>query len=561
MKGIICFFLLLSRSCSQEDDIDALLLYEDPSVLQVQDSGWDTPNVNALTLQRQIHQEIKEFKDFTLCFRLNVLFFTNNLQSSPINLRTDKIVEISNSETGQTFLWSNNILLLFSNLGASMWMNSFPDFLQEVIAENGVFSLWPDYEGGCLNANQWHSICLGFDVKQRFIYLVQNGETLINITQPKIWAEKNRGYDTTMIRPVKLHFEEENFNKGIQWRYHYWSGFMIGPNTQPLSGYLTDIQIFGESLTTEEMHDITSCKLSKKGDIYSWDADDWEPFDKELQKNKSTAVQYRNIKIPLKSLCKAAEKYTFFPDIYTFSDSVNLCRRFGGKLIDVSTSAKANAVAMFLGKNVKENPKYDETITISSFTMYRDEKEFNVWRHHETDELPSDPLKWSVSEPNGGMKENCATLWLQLSADKSRYIAPLSDLRCTQPNAVACEDIGEGDLLFKLRGICKYSLIDKTYKMVEGDKNKKRFLAGNNGWRIFWDSSAKLWRLSSPNEEFTFGTHAEFSTYPIGKNHWSIVNDSRCSYPNSDKVLLNLSPCNSTSFTCNDGTCVPMTER
>ena len=439
-------------------------------------------------------------------------------------------------------------------------MNTFPHDLIEVIAENGVNSIWPTYEGGCLNANQWYSICMGFDAKQRFFYFVQNRETLINITQPRIWAEKNRGYDTTMIGPVKFHFEEENFDKGIHWAYHYWSGFMIGPNTQPFTGYLTDIQIFGKSLTTEEMHDITSCKLFKQGDIYSWDADDWEPLDKELQKNESTAVQYRTVKVPKKSLCKAAEKYTFFPDPYPFSDGVNLCRRFGGKPIDVSTSAKANAVAMFLGKNIVENPKYDATIR-GLYSMYNDEKEFNVWRHYQTDELPTDPIAWDIGEPNGGMKENCAALLIQLSTDKSRYIATFADLICTESLAVACEDIGEGDLLFKLRGICKNSLIDKTYKMVDGDKNKKRFLTGNEGWRIFWDSTAKLWRLNSPKEEFTYGTHTEFTTYPIGKNYWSIVNDTRCSYPNTEKVLLNLSPCNSTSFTCNDGTCVPMTGR
>ena len=77
-------------------------------------------------------------------------------------------------------------------------------------------------------------------------------------------------------------------------------------------------------------------------------------------------------------------------------------------MVDVSTSTKVDAVVTFLGKNIKENPKYDETISISTYTMYTDEKEFNVWRHRETDELPSDPLIWNVGEPNGGMVENCA---------------------------------------------------------------------------------------------------------------------------------------------------------
>ena len=51
-----------------------------------------------------------------------------------------------------------------------MSMNTFPHDLIEVIAENGVNSIWPTYEGGCLNANQWYSICMGFDAKQRFFY-------------------------------------------------------------------------------------------------------------------------------------------------------------------------------------------------------------------------------------------------------------------------------------------------------------------------------------------------------------------------------------------------------
>ena len=556
MKGVICLFLLLSSSLSQEDDIDALLFYEDQTVLQIIGGGWFAPNVNALTLKRQIHKDQKKFADFTLCFRANFLFYTDNWVHTPIHMKTDKYANVNNPDTGQSQdFWTNLITTLYGTGGYGMWMSSFVEFLVEVIAENGVYSIQREE---VINTNQWQSMCTGFDAKQRSMYFVQNGKTLINITQPKIWGEKNQGFDTTMIGPVKLHFGEENFDEGI-W-YTKWSGFMIGPNAQPFSGYLTDIQIYGKSLTTEDMHEITSCKLSKEGDIYSWNADDWEPFDKELQKNKTTAVQYRKVKVQLKSLCKEAEKYTYFPDLYSLSGSVDLCRRFGGKLIDVSTSAKANAVAMFVGKKVKENPKFAEIEDrLSSFTMYNDEEEFNVWRHRDTDELPSDPLIWNIGEPNGGMLANCAELMVQLSADKSSYIATVNDMGCDALLPVACEDIG--DLLFTLRGICKNSLIDTTFTMVEGDKNMKRFLAGNLGWRIFWDDTGKLWRLNSPKAEFTYGTHTEFQTYPLGKNYWSIVNDTRCSYPNTEKVLLNLSPCNSTSFTCNDGTCVPMIGR
>ena len=553
MKTLCWFFILLPVSLSNNDVIDALLLYEDQRDGQPSTS-FDEPNVNFLTLKRKFHQENKEFADLTFCYRLYVL--SHKFLSSPFQLRTDKYVQIINPQTGQTIFQTDRLNVLFG-VYYGIGLNTFSDSLYEVLDENGIYVLLPDSGIESLNANQWHSICIGFDVQHRTIYMVQNGQTLINISQPEIWAEKNRGYDTSMIGPVKLNKKEEGFKKGKE--ATQWSGFMIGQANHPFSGYLTDIQIFGESLSTKEMHDITSCQLSKKGDMYAWDADDWEPYDKERQENKNPEVQYRKVKIPQQSLCKAAEKYTFFPDGLGFQESMNLCRRFGGKLIDVSTTAQRNAVVTFLGKKIKENPKYDVTIGVTSYTSYTDEKELNVWRHYETGELPVDPLIWNVGEPNGGMVENCATLLVQSNMDGSKYIATFNDVGCDNPHAVACQDIGT--LLLKLRGICKFSLIDNTYSMIEGDKNKKRFLAGNTGWRIFWDTNGELWRLSSPKEENMYGIHTEFATYPLGKNYWSILNDTKCTYPNNEKVLLNLSPCNSTSFTCDDGTCILMTGR
>ena len=557
MQVVFCLLILCSGAWAENDDIEALLLNEDQREVVFPGEPWEYPRLNFLTMKREIHQERKEFKDFTICFRLNVLFHKNNMVSTPITLRTDRYAKIVNPDTGQEFFNTDYVEARFGMYNA-MLMNTFPEYPYEVIAASGIYMMWPEYEGGTLNANQWHSICLGFDVNQKIIYMVQNGRTLMNISQPEIWVEKNRGYDTSMIGPVQLKYPEKKFEDGF-WPTH-WNGFMISRSIQPFSGFLTDIHIFGQTLSTQDMHDITSCRLSKKGDMYSWDAHNWEHFSDELQEDKNTAVEYRIVKIPRKSLCKTTAKYTFFPDSYSFSEGLDVCRRFGGKLVDVSSSANTNAVVTFLGKNIKENPKYDDSISISTYTMYTDEKEFNVWRHRETDELPSDPLIWNVGEPNGGMAENCAQLLVQSSVgEDSKYIATFNDLTCSNPLPVACEDTG--DLLFKLRGICKYSLIDTTYTMIEGDKNKKRFLAGNTGWSIFWENIGELWRLSNPKEENMYGLHTEFATYPIGKNYWSIINDTRCTYPNNEKVLLNLSPCNSTSFTCDDGTCIPMTGR
>ena len=208
-----------------------------------------------------------------------------------------------------------------------------------------------------------------------------------------------------------------------------------------------------------------------------------------------------------------------------------------------------------------DNPKYDRLgKLLNPWVAYTDAAEFNVWRHYETGELPDEPLIWNEAEPNGGMVENCAQLVVK--EERAKRTVLYNDLTCTYKGSSArtvCQDMKE--IVVKLRGMCKYSRIDTTFSMIEGEINQKRYFSGNTGWRIFWDKANELWELSSPNMENMIGTHTEFETYPLGKRFWKIVNDTRCSYPNPDKVLLNMSPCNSSSFTCDDGSCIPMTKR
>ena len=49
-----------------------------------------------------------------------------------------------------------------------------------------------------------------------------------------------------------------------------WSGFFVAENRHKISGYLADLQWFGRSLSTEKMHDITTCRSF---DRYVWKSD------------------------------------------------------------------------------------------------------------------------------------------------------------------------------------------------------------------------------------------------------------------------------------------------
>ena len=106
MKTLCWFFILLPVSLSNDDVIDALLLYEDQRDGQPSTS-FDEPNVNFLTLKRKFHQENKEFADLTFCYRLYVL--SHKFLSSPFQLRTDKYVQIINPQTGQIIFQTDRL--------------------------------------------------------------------------------------------------------------------------------------------------------------------------------------------------------------------------------------------------------------------------------------------------------------------------------------------------------------------------------------------------------------------------------------------------------------------
>ena len=64
------------------------------------------------------------------------------------------------------------------------------------------------------------------------------------------------------------------------------------------------------------------------GDIYSFDPDDWEPYDLEMQKDNASKVHYRVVEGERETFCNLQRKYIYFPDQYNFHEGCMLCKRF-----------------------------------------------------------------------------------------------------------------------------------------------------------------------------------------------------------------------------------------
>ena len=196
---LIVFHCLISRGHSQET-VKAFLLYEDQK-----ENICNSLNCwNALTLKKKLFEAEKAMKDFTLCFRMNLLSYRGKGTTHTIfRAKTDKYV--LNKDMGRK--WTTGVHYELAPVDGPgngvITIQTFNDRLQEVIRNNGVYTIWPIY-GNEVNANQWNSFCIGSNLKDRNIFLARNGKTIHNLSQPELWAELNLGLDTTAFEPFKV---------------------------------------------------------------------------------------------------------------------------------------------------------------------------------------------------------------------------------------------------------------------------------------------------------------------------------------------------------------------
>ena len=82
-------------------------------------------------------------------------------------------------------------------------IQTFNENVTEVLRRNGSYAIWPIYNEH-INANEWNSFCFGSNLATNSIFLVKNGVTVHNFSQPNFWTKVNIGLDTSALTPFKV---------------------------------------------------------------------------------------------------------------------------------------------------------------------------------------------------------------------------------------------------------------------------------------------------------------------------------------------------------------------
>ena len=115
-----------------------------------------------------------------------------------------------------------------------------------------------------------------------------------------------------------------------------------------------------------------------------------------------------------------------------------------------------------------------------------------------------------------------------------------------------------------LRGLCSYSLYDRTYS-YSIDKSGHSFLQGDSSSLIFYESTIKTWVLWSSNTQnrVAISTAHEYSLM-MGtvKFDFKDVSDDLCGKGDGNaEYVVKLTSCREAMFTCDDGRCIDIAAR
>ena len=112
---------------------------------------------------------------------------------------------------------------------------------------------------------------------------------------------------------------------------------------------------------------------------------------------------------------------------------------------------------------------------VDAWLRFTDEDSEGEWRDKwtgEAQEFFSIPWRLS-SEPTGFEVENCTGF----NSDTDTYYYAY-DIGCVQRRPVACQDLQQ---LFRLRGLCAGSIIDRIFRLIHPLHNARRMMLGPSG--------------------------------------------------------------------------------
>ncbi|XP_071747758.1 uncharacterized protein [Lepeophtheirus salmonis] len=282
-----------------------------------------------------------------------------------------------------------------------------------------------------------------------------------------------------------------------------------------------------------------------------------------LKANDQAGLELSNAKMRFvrkKDICEKKTSLFYIPFLEkrSFNESLILCKSLGGKItrpLTKTENQRLSKIAFSIKEECAKNER-DNSADLGRLIWLNLEKKGEDW----IDPITKANVQFFNWKPEAQLY-NCAFMKsdIEIKENGLEWSTTYCSDRLQLKLCTICEFSNKESpsLRFRLGGLCKESQLDREFYVRE-PKNKKQFdFNGHSTSLIIWHTSRKAWLLKDTvSKEEAFLT----DLYPIGRRNWTFVS-SPCSKQKNKDVILSLTICEETDFSCDNGDCISIKER
>ena len=425
----------------------------------------------------------KTMSDITLCLR----FWHHRIAGRKINL-------LFSMERFSIFAgWARNKKIL----GIEWWQND--DLVTGATLYNYNYNNKTFYEFPDWPLNTWNHLCVTLNTQSRKLTIVLNTKSVLDVE-----------FEMDTFKDYNLDNAGKHFLKNLMLMGACFGKFGC---TYSMFGQITDVNIWDNVLTEEEIINWMTCLYSSGGNVINWEQESWT----ETGLEEST--------IEDQQVCSSNDNRTtmiIFPSkTFDFDSTAEYCRLLGGNIAVSNTRELSKSMFKLLHEekyHCKNNMYSGHTDLFANRTFVDANTEQITW------------MDWDNNQPdNYGGKENCVMMLdSMIPTSIELHNGIMHDASCSNLYCPICKFSVSPQLY--LRGYCSSTDIDSIYYLpLTSSKldSPRKHIEGYKKTNIVWDAHRKTWRFMNLKTKTVVAFTNNTYNYPIGTHKWYFTN-RRC---------------------------------
>ncbi|XP_068239403.1 uncharacterized protein [Palaemon carinicauda] len=306
---------------------------------------------------------------------------------------------------------------------------------------------------------------------------------------------------------------------------------------QSFSGAITGFNLYSRPLNATEVSSLFLCSQEfEEGDLVAWSKAEWEIS------GPVTIEEVADIEYCLQNKFK----FVVFAERKPYDGAKHFCRSLKSTLA-LPRNSKENGLLYYASEPFSEVCQPHNHATAFFWLGATSTKKGN-WTDQQGNAI-------DYSNFGGNQYYQCAGFKIP------PYQKEWTGLSCspTYEFCFACQE--DDPVIFKMRGLCD-STIHSTYFRMVDQYSERPFFRGFTKYNIQYNENG-TWILSDIRAGKAI---AKFFNHegkiPFGKRTWwTTSNFDICRKPSSGSLDLSLSACYDWEYTCNDGSCIDLSQR